>query len=338
MVGKSNKRVCKGSAKNIGYYFRTTFPVATDETMYYFRTPTDFGRGGVVVLDGKVIKQVKTDIWQGGKSTKLNFNATLDKGNHLLEYWGAEGCCDGTFSWSFRTEDTKWMQYSTKNFNNLGLAKQVVEEDDDEDWSDRHKVKPLPLRNANIYVKTMPWKTSCVKKFSKFQQALSKDTTVKGYCEVTPNSMAKVSNAQLCKGGSRKNIGYYYRTVFPNVYGGSEWCFRIPSGFVQGAVVMFDGKIVSQTDTMSYDAKKPNEQLNFCMNLTKGNHVIEIFGASKVDYETAWYFQVDSSTWYSWTLKNMNRYRVMKQIQGKTTIWFGKITVDQKSRKVWHTV
>jgi len=34
----------------------------------------------------------------------------------------------------------------------------------------------------------------------------------------------------------------------------------------------------------------------------------------------------------------MNRYRVMKQIQGKTTIWFGKVTVDQKSRKVWHTV
>jgi hypothetical protein len=123
MVGKSNKRVCKGSAKNIGYYFRTTFPVATDEVNYYFRTPTDFGRGGVVVLDGKVIKQVKTDIWQGGKSTKLNFNATLDKGNHLLEYWGAEGCCDGTFSWSFRTEQTKWMQYSTKNFNNIGLAK-----------------------------------------------------------------------------------------------------------------------------------------------------------------------------------------------------------------------
>jgi hypothetical protein len=101
---------------------------------------------------------------------------------------------------------------------------------------------------------------------------------------------------------------------------------------------MFDGKIVSQLDTMSYDAKKPNEQLDFCMNLTKGNHVIEIFGASRVDYMTSWYFQVDSSVWYSWTLKNLNRYRVMKQIQGKTTIWFGKVTVDQDSRTQWHTV
>jgi hypothetical protein len=196
MVGKSNKRVCRGSAKNIGYYFRTTFPVATDGTNYYFRTPTDFGKGGVVVLDGKVIKQVKADIWDGGKSTKLDFNATLTRGNHLLEYWGAEGCCDGTFSWSFRTEQTKWMQYTTKNFNNLGLVKMAVEEDDnDEDWSDRHQVKPLPLRRSNIYFKSIAWKTSCTKKFSKFQQAISNTKNVKGYCEMTPNSMAKVSNA-----------------------------------------------------------------------------------------------------------------------------------------------
>jgi hypothetical protein len=77
MVGKSNKRQCKGTSKNIGYYFRTTFPVAQDGTNYYFRTPTDFGMGGVVVLDGKIIIQQKKDIWQGGKSTLLNFNATL---------------------------------------------------------------------------------------------------------------------------------------------------------------------------------------------------------------------------------------------------------------------
>jgi len=68
--------------------------------------------------------------------------------------------------------------------------------------------------------------------------------------------MAKAGNRDLCKGGSGKNVGYYYRTVFPNVYGGSQWCFRVPGGFLNGAVVMFDGKIVSQLETMSYDAKK----------------------------------------------------------------------------------
>lgn len=57
-------------------------------------------------MDGKIIIQEKSDIWEGGKSKKLNFNVTLDKGNHLLEYWGAEKCCDGTFSWSFKTTNT----------------------------------------------------------------------------------------------------------------------------------------------------------------------------------------------------------------------------------------
>lgn len=74
----SNRKLCGGNqARNVGYYFRTTFPVANDGTMYYFRTPTDFGRGGVVVLDGKVMIQEKSDIWQGGKSTKLDFTAKL---------------------------------------------------------------------------------------------------------------------------------------------------------------------------------------------------------------------------------------------------------------------
>lgn len=77
MVGKSNKRVCRGSARNIGYYFRTTFPVATDGVKYFFRLPTDFGKGGLVKLDGKIIIQEKKNIWHGGKSTLLDFDTTL---------------------------------------------------------------------------------------------------------------------------------------------------------------------------------------------------------------------------------------------------------------------
>jgi hypothetical protein len=74
------------------------------------------------------------------------------------------------------------------------------------------------------------------------------------------------------------------------------------------------------------------------MNLTKGNHVLEIFGASRVDYTTSWYFQVDNSKWMSYTLKNLNLYRVFKQVQSKTTIWFGSHTIDQPNRDIWHTV
>lgn len=113
------------------------------------------------------------------------------------------------------------MQFTTKNLNNVGLAKTTVDDDDDDDWSDKHQVKPLPLRNANIYVKTIKWSTSCVKKFDKFQTAIYTKKCGRGYCETTPNSMAQVSNRRFCKGGANKDVGYYYRTVFPNVYGGS---------------------------------------------------------------------------------------------------------------------
>jgi hypothetical protein len=99
MVGVSNQAVCSGSRKDIGFYYRTVFPVSTDETTYYFKLPSDFGRGGVVILNGIVIKQVSKDIWDGGKSTKLDFNATLESGNHVLEVYGSENCCDGKVSW-----------------------------------------------------------------------------------------------------------------------------------------------------------------------------------------------------------------------------------------------
>lgn len=73
---------------------------------------------------------------------------------------------------------------------------------------------------------------------------------------------------------------------------------------------MLDGKIVSQNAKLHYDAKKPSDKLDFCANLTKGNHVLEVFGASRVDYQTAWYFQVDSSKWMIFNLKNLNLYKV----------------------------
>jgi hypothetical protein len=52
----SNKALCKGSNKNIGFYYRITFPVCADSTSMKFRVPTDFGLGGMVLVDGKVVK------------------------------------------------------------------------------------------------------------------------------------------------------------------------------------------------------------------------------------------------------------------------------------------
>jgi len=100
MKSVSNRKLCGGSnARNIGYYFRTTFPVGTNGLKYSFKTPTDFGYGGLVMLDGKIMKQERNGIWQGGKSTKLDFTIELSSGMHVLEYYGSENCCDGVTSW-----------------------------------------------------------------------------------------------------------------------------------------------------------------------------------------------------------------------------------------------
>ncbi len=52
MLAVGNQALCGGGARDVGFYFATNFPVAEDGTTYAFKTPTDFGRGGISILDG----------------------------------------------------------------------------------------------------------------------------------------------------------------------------------------------------------------------------------------------------------------------------------------------
>jgi hypothetical protein len=101
MTKLSNQAICKGVNRNIGFYYRITFPVCANKLNWKFRVPTDFGLGGMVDVDFKTVKQDKKDIWRNGKSTTLDFAVTLDAGMHIIEVKGAESCCDGTTKWSF---------------------------------------------------------------------------------------------------------------------------------------------------------------------------------------------------------------------------------------------
>jgi hypothetical protein len=56
------------------------------------------------MLDGKIMKQEIKNIWEGGKSKKLDYSVTLTEGMHVIEIFGAERCCDGTTKWSFSVE------------------------------------------------------------------------------------------------------------------------------------------------------------------------------------------------------------------------------------------
>lgn len=41
----------------------------------------------------------------------------LNKGNHVLEVFGAEKCCDGSSSWSFKVNNCLEQDFTTKNLN-----------------------------------------------------------------------------------------------------------------------------------------------------------------------------------------------------------------------------
>jgi hypothetical protein len=51
------------------------------------------------------------------ESNKLDFSKTFNKGNHMIEIYGAEGCCDETTRWSFRVNNCDWLDFTTENLN-----------------------------------------------------------------------------------------------------------------------------------------------------------------------------------------------------------------------------
>ncbi len=91
MLSVSNQVVCDGYSTNVGYYYRINFPLDLDGVSFTFRTPTDFGMGGAIYLDGKQVVEHTKQEWIGGGAdqTGFDFTATLDSGNHVIEYLGS---------------------------------------------------------------------------------------------------------------------------------------------------------------------------------------------------------------------------------------------------------
>jgi hypothetical protein len=122
MLKVSNRRICGGRQnRNIGFYVATVFPVAQKGTKYCFHVPMDVNYGGLTMLDGKIMKQTKKDVWRYGKlDTKLlDFCVELEAGNHILELYGAEGCCDGTTRWTFQVNGGKWQDFTKDNLDTM---------------------------------------------------------------------------------------------------------------------------------------------------------------------------------------------------------------------------
>jgi hypothetical protein len=69
-------------------------------------------------------------------------------------------------------------------------------------------------------------------------------------------------------------------------------------------------------------------ELNFCVDATAGNHILEVYGSSRVDKSSRWTFQVNGGKWQDVTQENLNKFKRLEQIKGDTVVEFGTVKVD----------
>ncbi len=124
--GLSNQAVCGGVASDIAFDIRADFGVGSGLAgIWQFRVGPDFGRGGALFIDGAAIAFADDNLWWSGSfaNTGEIFTASLSlsAGNHTIEVYGFEDCCDGVHQAEFMAPGaTFWTIFS----NNDGLDRQ----------------------------------------------------------------------------------------------------------------------------------------------------------------------------------------------------------------------
>lgn len=91
-----------------------------------FELAPDAGYGGALYLDGLLLDAKNTDLWWGG-----NWDATgqllvasignLAAGNHVLEAFWAEGCCNGAQGGRYQLNGGNWQALSVSNLDSLAV-------------------------------------------------------------------------------------------------------------------------------------------------------------------------------------------------------------------------
>lgn len=89
-----------GSLTDLAYHYQINFTVDPSEVGNWdIRIAPDFGFGGAVFLDGASVAYNPNDMWWGGDwnntAQLFTFSDTFATGNHTIDVYGQEGCCDG---------------------------------------------------------------------------------------------------------------------------------------------------------------------------------------------------------------------------------------------------
>lgn len=115
-TGLSNQASCGGSANDIAYHFAIDFN-AIAAGAWNFRFGVDFGFGGAVFLDGVSVAYNSNDMWWNGSyidpSQFFSVSAMLATGNHHIDVYGLEHCCDGAQQGQYMGPgETFWTTFS----------------------------------------------------------------------------------------------------------------------------------------------------------------------------------------------------------------------------------
>ena len=130
--------------------------------------------------------------------------------------------------------------------------------------------------------KTLHWNENIYDSFEDLETAMFIRESETPYCEYAINGIFDLSLSGVCGGdpAATNEVGYYVRTTFPNVYDGSLWCFHLPADFSEGGLALLDGVVQTGTDAA---ITSDNQDLSFCQEMTKGMHLLEVYGVSLKD-------------------------------------------------------
>ena len=112
---------------NIFSHLQIDFNVGTANTnnQWAFQLAPDAGFGGEFYLDGMLLDRDTSDLWWSYNWNNVNdlltsTNINMTNGDHLLEAYWAEGCCNGGQSGRFSIDNGQsWMDLTVANLDSV---------------------------------------------------------------------------------------------------------------------------------------------------------------------------------------------------------------------------
>eukprot|EP00301_Raphidiophrys_heterophryoidea_P005709 c12367_g1_i2.p1 GENE.c12367_g1_i2~~c12367_g1_i2.p1 ORF type:complete len:688 (-),score=180.23 c12367_g1_i2:547-2610(-) len=273
----SNQHICDvGSYTNLGQRYTITFSEPVGDVSWNFRISIDAEYGFVVMGDRVSIGQITLDKWKGASKMELVTFSHVGLGQHTVEVFGGQGCCDGEGeAWTFQRANGPWLQLSLPNLNRVCVT------------HPRISYFSTPL-NSNLGPRA---NREAIE--SRYSEASSQPPP-SGYCSRSPLSdMSFHSNQKLCApNGSSSYIGQRFQINFEESGGGATWKFKIFMDAGYGYTVYLDGNYAGQVAGDVFAAG--TNPFTFIFNKVEiGPHNVVVYGGEGCCDEEAGKWQVE---------------------------------------------